>query len=335
MTGLRGWGARLLDGGAYWIDSAVARAAPRAGTPHAVAVYFHGVLPVADRELVDPGERITPEFLHAFIRAMRRAGYAFATPDALADPARPAGNLAILTSDDGYASIERLLPVLEAESAPLTLFLCPDATASGRIYWWDQLYIGRRSEPGTRELLKHGVRSRRERDARLRALGLDPERPAFNDAHRLLTPADVRRLASHPLVHIGNHTRDHLSLPLITETDLDDQVEGARPALEEWAGRPVRHFAFPYGDHDARSVALLERRGYRTAFTTGAGTFALSPRGGDTLAVVPRYRLRGDRSVNAQVRIMSRGVTIGEDSRAGLVRRLRRDRTPERRTDGE
>ena len=325
VSGARALAAEALDRGTYWVDCAASLMTAPARSPHGVAVYFHGVLPEDDRHLVDPQERIGPEFLGEFVRAMRAAGYAFVTPDAIHDPNLPQGNLAILSSDDGYASVERLLPVLERESAPLTVFLCAEPSRGGLLYWWDQLHIAGASRPHTRELLKHRVRSRRERDERLRELGLDPAEAAYSDVHRPLSPADVRRLSMHPLLRFGNHTRDHLSVPLLSEADARDQVDGARSELEDWTGGPIRHFAFPYGDHDGPTVALLEGRGYRTAFTTEPGAFRLPGTEGP-IAVLPRYRLRGDRSAYWQARIMSRGITAGARLRDRLARWLTRGR---------
>ncbi len=323
MIDLRTIGFGLLDLCAYWFDCGMSLAAP-AGTPerpHAVAVYFHGVLHGRPDGLVDPQEGMTPEFLREFIHLMRAAGYTFVTPDVMFGPNRPAGNLALLSSDDGYRSIEWLLPMLEEESVPLTVFLTTEYSRNDAIYWWDQIYVAGCSRSATKSLLKHRVRSRTERDEALRHLGLDPDAPAFCNSHRLLSPADLSRLAGHPRLCFGNHTRNHLSLPLLEDGPAQDEVEGARRDIEAWTNGPVSHFAFPYGDHDSRTLALLSRCGYQSAFTTMPGQFEL-PSGAEAHGthVLPRYRLRADRSAKWQARIMGKGVTVGAKLQTRVTR---------------
>jgi peptidoglycan/xylan/chitin deacetylase (PgdA/CDA1 family) len=320
----RGIGSRLLDQAAYWLDcgmSALKSVQALRQPPHAITVYFHGVLHEPEDGFVDPQERVTTGFLREFIQSMRATGYTFVTPDIVLGPDRPAGNLALLTSDDGYRSVEGLLPMLEEEAVPLTVFLTTEYSLRDAMYWWDQIYVAGRSQSRTKSALKHEVRTRAERDQALRALGIDPHATAFCDSHRLLSPSEVGRLGRSPHFCFGNHTRNHLSLPLLEDSLLEDEVEGARRDIEAWTGRAVHHFAFPYGDYDGRTLDLLRRYGYRTAFTTEPGHFVL-PSGADLPGthVLPRYRLRADRSAKWQGRIMGTGITTGPTLQAQLVR---------------
>jgi peptidoglycan/xylan/chitin deacetylase (PgdA/CDA1 family) len=275
---------------------------------------------------------MTPAFLREFIRSLKAAGYTFVTPDAMLGPNRPVGNLAILSSDDGYHSIQRLLPILEEQAVPLTVFLTTEYSRRGAMHWWDQIYIAVCSQSRTRSRLKHDVRSRAERDEALRHMGIDPDATAFRDSHRLLSPEDVERLAGNPRLCFGNHTRNHLSLPLLENGVVQEEVEGARRDIQAWVGRAVHHFAFPYGDHDRRTLALLRRCGYLTAFTTEPGHFVLPPEADLTgTHVLPRYRLRADRSAKWQARIMIKGITVGARVQARLLRwiKQRLDKTHE------
>ena len=324
LNGARVGGARVLERAGYLVDCATSMLVTESRSPHGVAVYFHGVTVPPEDGSVDPQERVTPGFLRAFIRAMKARGYQFTTPDALLTGSVPAGNVALLTSDDGYASVERLLPVLEEEAAPLTLFVCAAYAKTGAVYWWDQLYMAGRSSSPARSLLKHGVRSRSERDAALDRLGLNPSARASRPGHRVLTPDDIGRLGRHPSVRFGNHSGNHLSLPLLADDELVEEVEGAGRDLQAWSAVAAPHFAFPYGDYDDRTLEVLARAGYRTAFTTEPGHFPLPvPLGPHGMRVIPRYQLRGDRSPHWQARLMSRGCTAGATLRVRAVRWLK------------
>jgi peptidoglycan/xylan/chitin deacetylase (PgdA/CDA1 family) len=317
----------LLDRAAYWLDCvwSVLLAAKEKQQPHAVTVYFHAVLQSAGDRLLDPQEGMTSDFLLKFIRAMKSAGYTFVTPDSLLDSHRPSGNLALLTSDDGYRSVEGLLPVLRREAVPLAVFLTTEYSRRDGICWWDQAYIAGVSTSGTRSLLKHGVTSRTTRDEALRRLGIDPYATAFSESHRLLSPSDLGRLASDPHLCFGNHTRNHLSLPLLEEAEVRDEVEGARQDIEGWTGRKVRHFAFPYGDHAGKVVEIVKDCGYGTLFTTEPGILALpSAAGAHGPYVVPRYRLRADRSATWQAKRMGKGITVGARLQARTIRWIKR-----------
>ncbi|GIV19457.1 MAG: polysaccharide deacetylase [Armatimonadota bacterium] len=80
----------------------------------------------------------------------------------------------------------------------------------------------------------------------------------------------VRQAASSAIT-IGSHTVNH---PLLThertEVALDESRE-SKKMLESLLGQPVKHFAYPNGDHDDRVAALVAEAGYATAVTTQPG----------------------------------------------------------------
>jgi glycosyltransferase involved in cell wall biosynthesis len=91
---------------------------------------------------------------------------------------------------------------------------------------------------------------------------------------------------------LGAHTRTHCSLVGQAAERLADEVGGSRLELERRLGVPIRWFAYPYGEHDAASIAAVEQAGYAAAFTCQSGQndpstpeFALR-----------RIEVRGDRS---------------------------------------
>jgi peptidoglycan/xylan/chitin deacetylase (PgdA/CDA1 family) len=88
--------------------------------------------------------------------------------------------------------------------------------------------------------------------------------------HRVLTPAEVVRLAEGGLVEIGAHTVNHpvlASLPLAAQRQ---EVEGSKSRLEEILGRAVTSFAYPYGsrarsDYTPETVAIVRDAGFSCA----------------------------------------------------------------------
>ena len=70
------------------------------------------------------------------------------------------------------------------------------------------------------------------------------------------------------LLTIGAHTRTH---PLLTSVSRDEawtEIAGAKEELERELGHPVDAFAYPYGGNGLSVRRMVERAGFRWAFTT-------------------------------------------------------------------
>jgi peptidoglycan/xylan/chitin deacetylase (PgdA/CDA1 family) len=107
-------------------------------------------------------------------------------------------------------------------------------------------------------------------------------------------------------MEIGAHTRTHASLMAIADPDARTaEVKGSREDLERQLGKPVRSFAYPFGDYDAELAALVKHAGYEGACSTHPGindpatpAFELrrvEVRGTDSLPAFARMIWRGGR----------------------------------------
>ena len=94
--------------------------------------------------------------------------------------------------------------------------------------------------------------------------GLDP---APRPSHRVLTPWEVRELASRPGHTIGAHTHQHLWLPAQPLSIKVQEMAVNRRYLEDVLGQDVSSFAYPYGAYDEETVRLCRSLGFRTAVT--------------------------------------------------------------------
>lgn len=114
-----------------------------------------------------------------------------------------------ITFDDGYADNSRFaLPFLVREQIPCTYFVASEHIRSGRPF-------------------PHDIQSGRP-----------------------LAPHSVDDLAqwAERGIEVGAHTRHHVDLGRVTdERSLRDEICGSRDDLAQITGRPVRFFAFPYG----------------------------------------------------------------------------------------
>lgn len=141
-----------------------------------------------------------------------------------------------LTFDDGYAdNCRQALPLLIAERVPCTYFVCTRHVLDGVPF-------------------PHDV-----------ALG-KPLAPNTIDELRSLAAAGIE---------IGAHTRTHCNLGAIDQADvLHDEVVAAGAELAAALGRPVRYFAFPYGQYanlNQRVFAAAREAGYQAVCSAYGG----------------------------------------------------------------
>lgn len=126
---------------------------------------------------------------------------------------------ACITFDDGYADNQQFaIPLLLKHRIPFTYFVCTNHVLRGTPFPHDQ----QAGQP----------------------LGVN-------------TPDQVRQLADAG-VEIGAHTRTHANLGgNLPHEQLVSEIKGAKDDLERIIGRPVRYFAFPYGQHANLSAAAF------------------------------------------------------------------------------
>jgi peptidoglycan/xylan/chitin deacetylase (PgdA/CDA1 family) len=280
---------------------------------------------------------ITPEFLDCTLDEVRRAGYEIipidAVPDRLAARAssRP---FAVLTFDDGYRdNVEHAWPILKRHKAPWTLFVTADfAEGEGRLWWLELeeaiarldrvvLHDGGITERSTRtseekqaafSAIHKSIRSGSE--YRLRTMVADLSRQAGVDDAQLvrqtcLAWGDLRSLASEPGVTIGAHTISHPILAKQAGKTATREIFGCKTVLERRLGRPIRHFAYPFGDRSAagaREFRLAWEAGFATAVTSRPGH--VFPDHVNRLHALPRVSVNGLFQSRATLRALLSGV---------------------------
>jgi peptidoglycan/xylan/chitin deacetylase (PgdA/CDA1 family) len=94
--------------------------------------------------------------------------------------------------------------------------------------------------------------------------------PGFLNSTRYLTWAQVETMARQGM-DIEAHTMTHPDLTLVPLAQVRGELSQSRRQLESHLHRPVRVFAYPYGDYNASVVGEVARAGYWAAFTTHQG----------------------------------------------------------------
>jgi peptidoglycan/xylan/chitin deacetylase (PgdA/CDA1 family) len=304
-----------------------------------VILTFHRVRPWREQSFA-PNRflEVTPNFLERVIALLDQEGFDVVPLDevpARLEIKRSHRPFAALTFDDGYRdNLEYAWPILKRHGAPWTVFIAPDfVDRRGRLWWLEleesiarldlvDVTIGdtklvfdtrgpRQKNAAYRHLLRrlragseHELRAVIGRLASL--IDLDPSRYV---GQHCAGWDEISALAQDPSVTIGSHTLSHPILLRHDSTFAAHEIKDSKSIIEHRLGRPVMHFAFPFGDSRSagpREFLLARDAGYLTAVTTRPGH--VWPRHAPRLTALPRVSINGNHQTEAAVRALLSGV---------------------------
>ncbi|GLR85670.1 polysaccharide deacetylase family protein [Bradyrhizobium iriomotense] len=268
---------------------------------------------------------VTPDFLRATLCHLRSHDIDIVSMDELHErlaQGRFTRRFAAFTLDDGYRdNRDFALPVLREFDAPATIYVASDfAEGTGRLWWialeaiiakasqidvqigrgalrldattpaakqaaFDRLHDWLRALPGEHDLDREIKALCAKYDVDMAALCRD----------LCLSWNELKALAADPLVTIGAHTITHCNLAKQSEEIVAQEMAVSRVRIEHALGRPVQHFAYPYGDRHAagdREFTLAAASGFKTAVTTRPGMLFAENAGQPT--ALPRVSLNGN-----------------------------------------
>ena len=93
--------------------------------------------------------------------------------------------------------------------------------------------------------------------------------------YRPLSRPELLELTRDRLVEVGSHTLSHPVLSALSLEEQHREISESKATLEAVLGRPVVHFAYPYGssaDYTSETVALVREAGFEGACSNFAGT---------------------------------------------------------------
>ncbi|MGO8089683.1 polysaccharide deacetylase family protein [Rhizobium leguminosarum] len=280
---------------------------------------------------------ITPRFLDAALRRLRREGYSFVpldqVPVLLAEPegAKP---FAAFTLDDGYSNnLEHALPVFERHQAPFTVFVAKGFAEGSHSIWWETLAVLLRQVPeirfdfgrGMERLVLDGpqqqwhvfdrfaayihgsdeARAVAAIDLLARENGIEP-----TDIVRELVmgPGELQWLAAHPLATLGAHTISHRALARLPEAEARIEMQVSADYVEAVTGIRPETIAYPYGTPaaaTAREARLARNLGFTLAVTTQPGLPSARLTG-----YLPRISLNGFYQKRRYVSALASGIPL-------------------------
>lgn len=90
------------------------------------------------------------------------------------------------------------------------------------------------------------------------------------NSSRYITWEQVKEMHNNGFT-FGSHTLSHVSLSKITNEEAEYQLVKSREAIEWRIKKPVKYFAHPGGFYNQTTSQLLQKSGYRAAFTVNLG----------------------------------------------------------------
>ena len=304
---------------------------------------LHHVRPPRD-EAFQPNKllEVSPEFLDATVCWMRASGLDIVSLDEMhrrlteRDFSR---RFVCITFDDGYRNNkEWAYPVLKRHGTPFAIYIPTSfPECAGKLWWLAlEMMIARNAAvtmtlDGVEQTFACATNAaKRALYARLywrlRQYPNEADIHAIVDASAARSGIDmapvveslcmrwdeIRALAEDPLVTIGAHTVNHVMLAKAGDDVVRRELEQSRSIIADLLGRPVEHFAYPYGGRDLarpREFEIARSLGYKTAVTTRPGV--LFPEHAAHLTALPRLSLNGEYQRARFVKVLMSGAATG------------------------
>jgi len=210
--------------------------------------------------------------------------------------------LAMITFDDGFASLVRLvLPLLKETSIPVSCFINTDMIDSDDTFWFcrvNQIISETRRKSldwnahhcdlytvSDREQASHAIqeslkympagRLREELTTLATLLEVDISAPVDKTSpFRVLSRAQIAEASDSGLVEFGGHAHSHAILSQLSHSQQEVQILSNIEKIRNLTGRQPNTFAYPNGrpdDYDENSIRILQKAGVKAAFTTDLG----------------------------------------------------------------
>ncbi len=283
--------------------------------------------------------QVTPTFLASVLELLRQKGFVFLSLDQVAERLKSKGQglppFAVFTLDDGYLdNLVHAMPVFQKYDCPFTVYVAPRIAEGTCELWWRALEaiistsakVSITMPNETVNLETASLSQKNDAWHKLSPMVQDmneyEQRKLIQIAcaqhgvdwkaqcrEAAMTWDDIREMAKSPLATIGAHTLNHYNLKKLPAADADHEMRQSKVLTEAALGKPVRHFAYPYGNTDAagpREFALCKAAGYETAVVTRLGN--IWPDHGNHLHALPRIMVSSRYQTLSAIQALMSGV---------------------------
>ena len=271
---LRNLGKDALRAASAWIYSLHNTFFP--GKKILLTFYFHNLFRESsemDLNEILPQQKFTVHQFRQFVEYFLEIGFHFISPDDLIKNNIAYYKNVIITFDDGYFSSLQALPILKEYNVPSCYFVVANNIKENKLFWWDVLYRERckRGTPEKSILLEvTWLEQTKITEEIERYIINEFGKNVFtqtNDVDRPLTASELKSLSQNELITIGNHTCDHLILPLYPNLQIKYQIENAQTIISEITGSKPNIICYPNGEYNQMVVEISKDAGLSLGFT--------------------------------------------------------------------
>ena len=284
---------------------------------------LHRVLPESERNefTLNKDLAITPEKLEEFLVFLKEKGYIFISLDTLENwldnKLKLNKKFICLTFDDGYKdNLTHGLPILKKHQVPATIYITncfPNGTAllwwylfeihakssnqllintslgSSEFYWKDENdAFGQFSKVS--EAIK-AIPGQELHSVLCESFGLSDAEIKQQCKEVALSWDEIKELSNEPLITIGAHTINHISVRHQEESLVVEEMKASKLEIEVKIGQQVKHFAYPFGgeyDVSKRDLAIAAKVGFKTSTLNQPGNiFKRNKKNKQALARMP------------------------------------------------
>jgi len=252
-----------------------------------------------DRLIFNEQLKITPEYLESLIILLTKEKYAFVSIDELYElmsKNKIKKKLIVFTLDDGYKdNYEYGLPIFDNYSIPFTIYVSTSFPERSALFWWylleDIILENDFIELNDGSIFNCFHKEEKEKvflNIRQKILTLNQDNFSFNLNDLLLkyalnlskynnilglTWSDINKLSLNPLVTIGNHTHNHLSMTSYSNDAFYEDLLYSNKLFNINVKKVPEHFSYPYGNYlrNNENDKILRSLNYKTAVTTKNG----------------------------------------------------------------
>jgi peptidoglycan/xylan/chitin deacetylase (PgdA/CDA1 family) len=306
-----------------WIDrtcSHVVRGA--AAGPHLLVPLFHAVASdaAAAGSVLAPDQAVSLEDMRRFLDAVLTAGYLPISLPQLEAGLPQDGKYVLVTFDDGYFNNASALPVLEEFAVPAAFFISSGHVQRSRAFWWDVAARAWRRRGATDREVQAALERLKQRTAAelehelVRELGPGAFEPV-SDLDRPFSASELRDVARHPLVALGNHTADHTILTRCSPACAESAIGEGRRGIESMTGVTPLAIAYPDGAFSPEVAAAALRTGHRLGFTCVPKSNP-APLAEESRMFIGRHIIRGGRDYTRDLTWLSAATARRAPSRS-------------------
>ena len=243
----------MATGWKHWIEMALARGGAarltlRQRTQDVAVLAYHNVVPRGESVVGDRSLHVDQAEFAAQLDLIQRHAQVVPLSKIHQSPLESRLRVAI-TFDDAYrGAMTAGLDELEKRGMPSTVFV-PTGLLGSEGFWWDLLAVN--SEPLEPAMRDHVLDQLQGDGSRALDWAREEGRPIADlPDHALpMTEDELLNLESEGLT-LGAHTVSHANLPVLTESEVRNELLESKKWLEERTSRYIDWLAYPYGHYD-------------------------------------------------------------------------------------